>query len=292
MTRIAIHFASGDAFFTGLLLWVGALVCARRPLRWSADWRRRPVVAFYGVGALVVAASATPLPFWLYAVGGLISLFWLGTELRSSKPRLSTVLRGCFLIVVATWCVWEIRFRFPPALSGPAKPVLVVIGDSISAGMEEGEAVPWPIVFSKQYSVEVVSLAQMGATVRSALRQAEKIPEGPAVVLLEIGGNDLLGSTSLTEFEERLDELLKAVCRPDRLVVMMELPLPPLGNAFGRAQRRQAAKHGVALIPKRLFANAFGGEGATLDGLHLTQSGHDRFAMALSQWLTPVLQRR
>ena len=60
-------------------------------------------------------------------------------------------------------------------------------------------------------------------------------------MLLEIGGNDLLGDTTPAGFESGLDNLLRVVSRPGRVVVMLELPLPPFFNEYGRAQRRVAS---------------------------------------------------
>jgi len=61
-------------------------------------------------------------------------------------------------------------------------------------------------------------------------------------------------------------------------VVLLELPLPPLHNRYGRAQRTLAHKHDALLIPKRRFGRILAHPGATLDGLHLTQTGHELFA--------------
>jgi len=100
-------------------------------------------------------------------------------------------------------------------------------------------------------------------------------------VLLEIGGNDVLGNTSDAEFEVALDQLLSTVCAPDREVVMFELPLPPLRNAVGRIQRRLAAEYRVTLIPKRILMGVIRSAGATSDSLHLTPKGHERMADAV-----------
>jgi acyl-CoA thioesterase-1 len=59
---------------------------------------------------------------------------------------------------------------------------------------------------------------------------------------------------------------------------MLELPLPPFYNAYGRAQRELAARHRVALISKREFAAVVFSAGATLDRVHLSEAGHGLFA--------------
>jgi hypothetical protein len=49
-------------------------------------------------------------------------------------------------------------------------------------------------------------------------------------------------------------------------------------NVFGADQRVLAKKYGATLIPKRCLAGVFGSPGATVDGLHLSQQGHNLLA--------------
>ena len=64
---------------------------------------------------------------------------------------------------------------------------------------------------------------------------------------------------------------------------MFELPLPPLHNGFGTAQRQLAAKYGVALIPKRPLTAVFGMKDGTVDGLHLSDAGHRALAQSVQR---------
>ena len=66
-----------------------------------------------------------------------------------------------------------------------------------------------------------------GATAKSALKNCRDMPAQGGVVLVEIGGNDLLGGTPSPLFASDLDRLLAKVCQPGRTVLMFELPLPP-----------------------------------------------------------------
>lgn len=63
---------------------------------------------------------------------------------------------------------------------------------------------------------------------------------------------------------------------------MFELPLPPLGFAYGRIQRRLARRYGVRLIPKRHLSGLLFNEVTTLDGLHLSEEGHRRMAVRVA----------
>jgi acyl-CoA thioesterase-1 len=131
----------------------------------------------------------------------------------------------------------------------------------------------------------------MGAKVSTMRRKADDLALGDGLVLLEIGGNDLLGSTSLADFERDLDELLQGLRGPGRIVVMFELPLPPFCNGFGRAQRRLAHKNNVRLIPKRVFVEVLTTEGATVDSVHLSRRGHELMAATVWDIIQPAFAK-
>jgi acyl-CoA thioesterase-1 len=135
----------------------------------------------------------------------------------------------------------------------------------------------------------VVNLSQAGGTARLALRQAEQIGDGPAIVVVEIGGNDLLSGVTSRQFEADLRLLLEATCRPGRRVLLMELPLPPLCNEYGRVQRALAAEFGCQLISKRTFVAVLGARDGTLDSVHLSPEGHALMADRIWSRIAPVL---
>ncbi len=105
---------------------------------------------------------------------------------------------------------------------------------------------------------------------------AKKVSDGDSLVLIEIGGNDLLANVSGEEFGRALEKLVGMVDRPGRRVVMFELPLLVHKIEYGRVQRRVAAEHHVLLIPKRFFIGVIGGEGAGEEGLLVSGNGAER----------------
>ena len=281
---VAFVFAGGDAFFYG----VAALGTAALLAAWWNGNVLRPVCRLSTVaGAIVIAASGTPLPMWFYAVGiVLVVLMWAPPRLTTNGNR--PMRFRVFAALVAAWClaaaVWEISYRLPPRFEVREKrwSALAVVGDSISAGLLGPNEATWPKQFRNRYRVDVIDLSREGATARSALGQAqelnEKYPDVDAVVIVEIGGNDYFESVPPDVFSNDLDHLLTHLERRSRQVVLLELPLPPLYNAYGRAQRRQAGKHAIPMISKREFASVVFASDATLDTVHLSRSGHARFA--------------
>lgn len=279
-------FGGGLAFFVGAALLLVALAS-------FAASPRRGVKALASLAAFLglafVALSATPLPYWLYGVLGLVALVWLAAE-RGKRGWLfdrRRWFRAALVVVVLAVVALETPYHLTPTVPAAGRPTLYVVADSITAGMG-GEKATWPRLLADGHGVPIVDLSRPGATARSALRQAEGIPEDGGLVLLEIGGNDLLGTTTAADFAADLDRLLERVCRSGRTVVLFELPLPPFCNDFGHAQRRLAARYGVVLVPKRRFAAVLTGDGATVDSLHLSASGHERMADLVWELIRPA----
>jgi acyl-CoA thioesterase-1 len=277
-----IYFVGGGlAFFVGAaLILAGVGVSPWVESRWLKLARNLAAL----VGGILIVISAVPLDWWLYALLATTSVAWLIIEWLTGKlsPRWPRAAR---IAAVAVWLLalgLELPYHFTPTLPAMGDPRLFLIGDSVSAGMSDADTGTWPKLLAKAQGIDLRDLSKMGATVGSAQKQADLIGDEPGLVLLEIGGNDLLGSTTTDQFEERLEHLLAAVCRADRTVVMLELPLPPFANRFGQIQRRLAREHGVFLVPRRVFISVLTTSGATVDGIHLTPEGHA--LMAETMW--------
>jgi acyl-CoA thioesterase-1 len=278
LNPVALHIATGGAFFSGLALVSGCTVPAlwlRKPLH------RRLLGIFAALGFAFFILSSPPvwLPLyiaWIAAAGGAFA-FAAGAEFTKRFAWARPWIAGVLVALSLGLCIAEARHRGMPGVEAPPERPVYVIGDSLSAGMGAGMTL-WPEVYARRSGRRVVNLAEPGATLKSARGQAAKLPGGAGVVVLEIGGNDLLGGAGSAEFRDGLKLLLAAVAGDGRRLVMFELPLPPFHAAFGKAQRSLAAEYGAAMIPKRCLGAAFGMEGATLDGLHFSQVGHDHMA--------------
>lgn len=276
---LVYHVASGHAFFSGSVLTATSVVL-RASLAETSRWRRMAAVVAI-TGTLFIAISATPLPWFAYGLLTLSLLIWGIMDGRETPRRRRAIIRGTMVAVVTTLCAIELPYHVSPSIPHQSPQALAIIADSVTAGIGEKEAVTWPNLIADQFNIVVHDHSQMGATVSSARKQASQLVAEDDIVVLEIGGNDLLGGTTPEAFATSLDALLADVAQPGRTVIMFELPLPPTFNRFGQIQRRLAAKHEVTLVPKRVLMGVLTGSDATLDSIHLSQSGHDRMAEAV-----------
>lgn len=253
-------FLSGSMFFVGIAL-TCLCVCVRL-------WTRKGRVGFVanvGIasGSVLLVSSGTPLAMWLYAAWGAALFATVLPWKHSGRAKLMT---GIFCGASAIPIGLELPHHLSSRIAIEGCDGLYVVGDSLSLGAES-PGKNWPEILGEEIGLVASNLSVPGATVDSALQNAERIDSQTPLIILEIGGNDLLSGTR--NFEESLDRLLRAVCKEGRRVVMFELPLPPFSNRYGAAQRRLAQQYGVALIPKHCLAGVLTAPGATVDGLHL-----------------------
>jgi lysophospholipase L1-like esterase len=253
-------------------------------LRFKQRIARSVLRILFLVGIAAVVSSSTPLPLWIQAAW-CVQAFVCMVIFQPAAARARIIPHVIFLAVFsAGLCVWDATYRIQPKINVAQDQAVYVIGDSISAGLGRKEKT-WPTVLAGSTHLNVTNLAQPGETLTGALQQVRDIKAPHALVILEIGGNDLLGGAKAADFRAQLETLLAALRAQDQTVVMFELPLLPFHNGIGEAQRSLAEKYHVTLIPKRYLAAVIGGEGNTGDGLHLSPQGHSALAEAVKGML-------
>jgi lysophospholipase L1-like esterase len=264
--------AAGKAFFPGVGLLILAAVIPLSKRVMGVNLIRYICIV---LGIVSIFLSATPISEWIYAFWSVSFLIFLLVIIRPPQIAKKTYLpRIVFVFICVVTLVVELPFYFGQKVPRGNFKKLYVIGDSVSAGISGKGERAWPAIFGEKYRVGVTNLSVAGATAGSILPQAGKVADDDAIVLLEIGGNDLLSLAPQPVFEQNLKTLLQKVVRPNRSVLMFELPLAPWHIGYGRIQRRLAAEFGITLIPKRFLAEVFGTKGATVDLAHLSPEGH------------------
>jgi acyl-CoA thioesterase-1 len=283
----ALYFASGDSLYLGSVLLLMAIVASPYlKRRWMLLARN---IASWSALALIVMAC--PPLSWLVGVIGLalFSAWFIAANVATPSGTLVRLRSGAAIVLflsVLALNASELAHRKMPLITGLPDDHLAVIGDSISSGIDLTSPA-WPTIFQQITGVPVKNLSKPGAKVIDGRAMAEQITPDDRIVLIEIGGNDLLSGTPSVEFGRNLDLLLSKLAAPERTIVMFELPLLPNKVAYGRIQRRLASRYSVWLIPKRYFVEVIGGSNATLDGLHLSRNGARQMALLVARFLRP-----
>ena len=290
MGRTAIFFASGDAFFVGAALLVCAALAHLSAQKWAGIIKRVLIL----LGAMFVALSATPLSIWLYGVWGLAAAcLFFASQPRVTPRRRAWLTAAPLMAASLLSAATEIPWHFTPHLASGGAERMFVIGDSITAGIGDG-TLTWPELLRQEKGIEVCDTSAPGLSAASALAAVREVPAQAfvsAIVIIEIGGNDMLAyGTHPARFEKDLERLLAFVQRPGARVLMLELPLPPFHNRFGRIQRALAREYNVLVVPKRSFGAILANPHGTIDGLHLSQEGQRTLAAVMWNVAGPAFE--
>lgn len=282
MNWLVFHIVSGQSFFTGIACLIFA-ACASRS---SQPIAKRLTGLVFAIGLIAIVASSTPLPYAYYAVAGAITAVWVASAYVGTWRNWSAVA------VIAAWSIgaaMEIPYHFSPVLTAAPTRSLSIIGDSVTAGMGgEDTTTTWPALLATDHAIQIQDISHVGETASTALKRLPDNPITAPVLLIEIGGNDVLGVTTPPQFAHDLDALVAHVRSPGRQILMFELPLPPLAHEYGRIQRQVASKYGVLLVPKRIFLKIIAVNDLTLDSIHLSQAGHRKMADCVWQLVRPA----
>jgi len=191
----------------------------------------------------------------------------------------------------------------PLASAQDKSPVLLVVGDSVSAGYGLTGGQGWVESLSKKLAAEgyryrVVNASISGDTTAGGRARLPALlaQHKPAVVVIELGGNDALRGGKLATTRENLDAMVVAsqAAGAKVLVVGMEIP-PNYGPAYAREFRdlytSVSTTRKVPLVPS-LFAG-FGEDLSFFqaDRIHPTAQAQSRLLDNVWPQLVPLLKR-
>jgi acyl-CoA thioesterase-1 len=154
------------------------------------------------------------------------------------------------------------------ARTAPLQGTLLVLGDSLSAEYGLTRGTGWVALMTqrlqaKQIKLEVVNASISGETTAGGRTRLPKLLERhrPALVVIELGGNDALRGLPLTATETNLREMTAAARQAGARAVILGMKMPPnYGRAYAQAFSdlyvRVASTEEASLVPFMLEAIA------------------------------------
>lgn len=288
MNPIVAHLVSGQVLFTALPVMM-TLILWRESISHAALKRLLTVLA---CSCCLLGISTAAYPWWLLGMLLVAMAVWSAHRCTAASAKTRSAIVSTPIVLAALIIAIESGWAMRPAVSPIQERSVVVFGDSLSAGLGEREGMPWPDQLRNRNQVYVSNLSEAGATTADGLKYIFQANHFPGLVIVDLGGNDLLGGGSLADFERNLDGILSYLQHRNRSVALVELPLLPGKNAWGLAQRRLSHRYRCSLIPKRLLVDVLATPGSTVDTLHLSQAGHQRLAEQIWSVIEPALPQQ
>ena len=189
-----------------------------------------------------------------------------------------------------------------PAPAQTARKVLVVFGDSLSAGygLAAGQSFPDDMqrtLDKEGYTWRVVNLGISGDTTEGGVSRIQSaVRLKPAVIILELGGNDGLRGLPLKVTRQNMETMIAAFQQAGAKVVLAGMTLPPnygpdYIKSFQSLYTDLAAKYKLKLIPF-LLSDIITPDLRYLqrDGIHPTAEGAEIVSGTVLRTVKPLLK--
>ena len=171
---------------------------------------------------------------------------------------------------------------FAVACSAHAAPTLLIVGDSISAGYGLDNGRGWVALLSARMAREfprwrVDNASVSGDTSAGGLARLPALlrERRPAVVVVELGGNDALRGLSLQRTRANLTDMLQLAQRAGARTLLVGMQIPPnygpvYTQRFAALYPEVARTTHSALVPFLLAGIAERRDAFQADGIHPT----------------------
>lgn len=188
------------------------------------------------------------------------------------------------------------------AASPDTRPLLVCFGDSLTAGLgtAPGESYPEYLqadLDTRGYHYRVLNEGISGNTTKDAVARLDHILAlKPAVVVVELGGNDGLRGLPIKDTRANLDKIVTALQASGIKVALAGITLPPdygpdYIRQFDETYTLLAKKHHVRLLPF-LLKGVYGVPGMMQsDQTHATAAGNKIVAKNIVPLVLPLLKK-
>ena len=188
------------------------------------------------------------------------------------------------------------------AATAHAEPVIVALGDSITAGLGVAADEAYPALLEARlrrdgYAYRVVNAGVSGDTTAGGLRRVDWVLRAqPEIVILALGANDGLRGQSPKTTRANLEAIVARLTAAGARVLLAGMRMPPnYGEEFTRQFEAVfpavARRANVALVPFLLDGVAADPTLNQADGLHPNAAGHRVIADRLWPHLAPLLKK-
>ena len=180
---------------------------------------------------------------------------------------------------------------------------ILVLGDSLSAAYGIAAARGWVALLGERMARErpdyrVVNASVSGETSAGGRARVagELARHRPAVVIVELGGNDGLRGLSSAQMKDNLAAIVSSAQQAGARVLLVGMKVPPnygpdYGERFERVFVELQKRYGTALVPFLLEGFGERRELFQSDGIHPTEEAQPLMLERVWQALAPLLKK-
>lgn len=216
-----------------------------------------------------------------------------------SSVVLALSLAGCTVPQPSSGNVANKPLKQPPSRTD--RPKIIALGDSLTAGFGLTEKESYPYLLQERlkadgHNYEVINAGVSGDTTLGGLERVDWVleQENAKVLILALGGNDLLRGIPVEKMKANLDQIIRKAKAKNLKVLLCGMLAPPTMGAeyqrdFTMAFPDLATEHKVQYLPFLLENIALKKELNQADGIHPNPAGTKLMTDNIYRALRPML---
>lgn len=198
------------------------------------------------------------------------------------------ILLGVFVILVVGYRT--LLYSPAPTNARPSGETIVCFGDSLTFGTGAGPDESYPSRLASLIGSEVINSGVPGNTTADALKRLEQdvLAHNPRIVLITLGGNDLMRDVPRDEAFENLEAIVRHIHQQGALVVVGGIDVPLFDRGFDEAYEDLQRSTGCLLIPN-VLKGLIGKHRLMSDRIHPNGDGYKIIARQFHKEIKPFL---
>jgi acyl-CoA thioesterase-1 len=196
--------------------------------------------------------------------------------------KIATLAIAALLAVATAGCGPKVPKVSP---LGP-NDVIVAFGDSLTYGTGASEAESYPAVLGQLIGRKVVRSGIPGELTRGGLARLESVIDEhrPALMIVGLGGNDMLRKVGDAEIKDNLRKIIQAIQARGITVVLFGVPKPALVTSAPEFYEELAKEFNIPYEGK-IVTSVLYSPGEKSDPIHPNAKGYRRMAEAFADLL-------
>lgn len=193
------------------------------------------------------------------------------------------------LILVAIILILTSTLFFLPKhkdLVNDTNHLIVFFGDSITAGKGAEPGEDFPSLIGKTLNVPIVNAGVSGNTTHDALLRINEdvISKNPSIVVVELGGNDLLEHVDVEVSRRNFDLILSKIKQTGAKIVILDVKFFVFQKRYETDWASLAKKYNAIFVPD-ILEGVITDPSLKFDDIHPNAKGYQKIA----EKLTPII---
>lgn len=189
------------------------------------------------------------------------------------------------LILLLAGCGGEV-----PNLDSPGT-TIVCLGDSITFGVGAEPGQPYPALLSEKLGMELINAGVSGDTTEDGLARVDQVlAQDPWMVIVELGGNDILRRVPPERTEAALRQILDRLLAAKVVPVLVEVEVPFAGR-YSDVFNRIDDDYEIPMVEDTL-GDILLDPALKADPIHPNAEGQRKLAEAIADVVEPIVEAR